>query len=212
MVRKLKRRRIHGDILKLCSFYSAELLSRAKLDLVYYKTRIITSAEFNSSSIANGFYSGGAAFSAPITVNAMSNLVLKIAAGEEYSIVAKIGDLPRSLKQSAGDATLNRVNIMIGVILFSTVFFHVVALFVKHPLMENITKIKQLQQMAGASPILYWGTMFTVDYVFYNIVTVLTVSGIYLLDLSQESNSIRLTEVCELKPNQDGILVRTMQM
>lgn len=166
--------------------------------MTYYRTRLIISAEFNSSLSANGLYSGGATFSAPITVNAMSNLVLKTVAGDEYSISASIGDLPRLLEPAAEHAILIRARIMLSITLVMTIFFYIIGLFVKHPLLENNTKVKQLQQMAGISAFLYWGTMFLIDYMFYILIMVLIILGLFVMDFSGGSNTIGPTEIGEL--------------
>ncbi|XP_048510196.1 phospholipid-transporting ATPase ABCA3-like isoform X2 [Athalia rosae] len=171
------------------------LLSRATADLTYYKSHMIISAEFNASFAASAFYSGSASYSAPITVNTMSNLVLKTVAGDQYSIVTKIGDLPRSLTQNAKNNILTRIDMITWIILFMITFFHVVSLFLKHPLMENNSKVKQLQQMAGVSSFMYWGTTFIFDFAFYIVVTVQTVFGIFVVDLIYQSNNIRCTEI-----------------
>lgn len=158
---------------------------------------MIISSEFNSSLSANGLYSGKAMFSAPIAVNTMSNFVLKTAASDQYSIVAKIGDLPQSLTKSAKSKPLIKVEILKVICLFALIFFNVIALFAKHPLLENSTKVKQLQQMAGVSSFMYWGTTFIIDYAFYLLLTILTVFTIFLIDLFSEA-PMTITEAGEL--------------
>ncbi|XP_015521738.2 retinal-specific phospholipid-transporting ATPase ABCA4 [Neodiprion lecontei] len=173
---------------------SKGLLSRALKDMTYYKTRMIVSAEFNSSVSVNGLYSGGATLSAPIVLNTMSNLLLKIVAGDQYSIDASIGQLPRSLVQDAQKRMENKVEMLMRNILFMAIFVHVVALFVIHPLLENSTRFKQLQQMAGVSPFTYWGTMFLVDYGFYILVSLFAVFGIVCRDFFDHLSAVFFSE------------------
>lgn len=162
------------------------------------KTRSIISAEFNSSSTANGFYSGYGPANALITMNALSNLVLKTTAGDQYSIVTKIGNLPRPLFMDILDEVMHKVSNVGKLTLFIPMFFNAVALFVKHPLMENTTKIKQLQRMAGVPYFMYWGTIFIIDYAFYIIITLFLILGIFLTDFFGESDAIPLTECGKL--------------
>ncbi|XP_046753811.1 phospholipid-transporting ATPase ABCA7-like [Diprion similis] len=173
---------------------SKGLLSRALEDLTYYKTRMIISAEINSSMSVNGLYSGGATLSAPIVWNTMSNLLLKIAAGDQYSIIASIGELPQSLAQDAQKRMGNKVEILKRNILFLTIFVHVVGLFVIHPLLENSTRFKQLQQMAGVSAFMYWGTMFLIDFGFYILVAQFAVFGIVCRDFFNNLSAVFFSE------------------
>jgi ATP-binding cassette subfamily A (ABC1) protein 4 len=54
--------------------------------------------------------------------------------------------------------------------------------FITFPLVERVSKAKQLQLMTGISPILYWFTCFICDFLNYIIVTSIMVLGILAAD------------------------------
>lgn len=173
----------------------------AEYGIHQFRTRTIISVEFNSSSTANGFYTGGAAYSASLLVNALSNLALKEAAGDQHSIVANIGDLI-PLSQSSSTTRTTEMELIfttvLKLVLFIPMFFTAVALFIKHPLMENQTGVKQLQHMAGVSSFMYWGTLFIIDYVFYIIITLFSMAIIFATDFLGKSNTFSFTQFGKL--------------
>jgi Ni,Fe-hydrogenase I cytochrome b subunit len=54
--------------------------------------------------------------------------------------------------------------------------------FIKFPLIERVSKAKQLQLMTGVSPLAYWFTCFICDFLYYIIVASIMVVGIYAAD------------------------------
>lgn len=58
-------------------------------DIIYYKKSLVVAAEFNSTELeplANVLYSNLAFHALPISLNLIMNTVLKVYAGEQYSI------------------------------------------------------------------------------------------------------------------------------
>lgn len=54
--------------------------------------------------------------------------------------------------------------------------------FIKFPLVERVSKAKQLQLMTGSSPISYWFACFACDFLNYIIVASIMVLGILAAD------------------------------
>ena len=54
--------------------------------------------------------------------------------------------------------------------------------FISFPLLERVSKAKQLQMMTGSSPISYWFTCFVCDFLNYIIVASIMVLGILAAD------------------------------
>ncbi|XP_012253261.2 phospholipid-transporting ATPase ABCA1-like isoform X1 [Athalia rosae] len=175
------------------------LLERAKPStFVYYTNNIITSAEFttlNETAVANGLYNGAASLSVPITVNAISNTFLKTYAGDQYSIDASIENLPDSFIDYLYEQFDVRSENLLQMMLFISVFFIVIGLFVINPLLENTTSVKQLQRMTGVPSVLYWGTMFVFDYGIYIVATIITAIGFFVMDIIFASHTYYATEI-----------------
>ncbi|XP_046465259.1 phospholipid-transporting ATPase ABCA3 isoform X1 [Neodiprion pinetum] len=174
------------------------LLEKATAGIVYYRNNIVVSAEFDSTGetiTANGLYSGSATLSAPISVNVISNSLLKTFASDAYSITANIENLPKSLVDYLYDEFTIKSDNLLQMMLFISVFFIAVGLFVINPLMEVTTSVKQLQRMTGVSSMLYWGTMFIFDYGIYIIATIVTVLGFVIMDIIFQSKTYYSVEI-----------------
>ncbi|CAL7939780.1 unnamed protein product [Xylocopa violacea] len=160
------------------------LLDHAIQDIAEYRMNYIVSAEFNISNdilYANGFYSGIAMHSIPLTMNLLSNTLIKSTAGNEYSIHVSSQKLPDTLSTTA--LFMPETESLTRVLVFCCFFFPTVALFVVHPFQEMETKLKQLQRMTGVTSYAYWLTMFTFDFLLFAVSTVIIVLGFYLLDV-----------------------------
>nr|XP_033321242.1 retinal-specific phospholipid-transporting ATPase ABCA4-like isoform X1 [Megalopta genalis] len=160
------------------------LLDQSIKSISEYRNRYIVSAEFNTSDgalYANGFYSGIALHSLPITVNLLSNAFIKSVAGEEYSIHVSNQKFPSSL--SATKLDMPETQSLSQVLMFCCFFFPTVALFVIHPFQETETKMKQLQRMTGVSSISYWLTIFTFDLLVYIVSVLIIMFGYYIIDI-----------------------------
>jgi len=153
-------------------------------NLVEYRNNLIVSAEFNDTENniwANGFYSGIALHSVPLTVNLLSNSLIKALVGDEYSIIASRQQLPNTIFSS--QIQLPEADSMSRVLLFCMFFFPTMSLFVMHPLQETATKIKQLQRMTGVTSLSYWSTMFAIDFLIFTIGVLLITLAFYIMDV-----------------------------
>lgn len=157
------------------------------------------SAEFNSTKnstiLANGLYSGIALHSVPLTMNLLSNALIKAFAGDQHSILISRQQLPNTIMSSRLQAP--EAESLSRVLIFCAFFFPTVALFVVHPLQETITKVKQLQRMTGVTSLSYWGTMFTFDLVLYTICILLITLAFYIMDIILGLRLYYTTEICK---------------
>ncbi|XP_011251490.2 retinal-specific ATP-binding cassette transporter [Camponotus floridanus] len=172
------------------------LLNFSVRDIAEYRNNFIVSAEFNSTEnntiLANGFYSAIAFHSVPLTMNLLSNALIKTFAGDQHSILISRQQLPNTIistRQAPEEESLSRVLIFCGF------FFPTVALFVVHPLQETMTKVKQLQRMTGVTSLSYWGTMFTFDLVLYTVCVLLITLAFYIMDIILSLHVYYTTEI-----------------
>ncbi|XP_008203603.1 phospholipid-transporting ATPase ABCA1 isoform X2 [Nasonia vitripennis] len=160
------------------------LLEFGRTDEATYRNNLIAAVEFNSTDnktlLANAFYSGYATFSIPISVNLLSNTLLKSHAGDEYSISLAGHQLPHSIRSTAIPEA--NIDAYATVLLFVFFFFPAVALFVIHPLRESLSNVKQLQRMTGVSCFTYWGTMFAFDFLVFLVTILCIVVGFICMD------------------------------
>ncbi|KAM0731026.1 Phospholipid-transporting ATPase ABCA3 [Formica fusca] len=173
------------------------LLIFSMADIAEYRNNLIVSAEFNatenSTILANGFYSGIALHSVPLTVNLLSNTFIKTFASDQHSILISRQQLPNTLVSSKLEAP--EAESLSRVLLFCSFFFPTVALFVVHPLQETITKVKQLQRMTGVTSLSYWGTMFVFDLLLYTVCILLITLAFYIMDIILDLRLYYRTEI-----------------
>lgn len=177
-------RRLRLNVFYLTPFCFSALLNVSVDNIAKYRNHFIVSADFNSTNndiIANGFYSGIALHSVPLTVNLLSNSLIKTFAGDKYSIHVSRQQLPNTLATTRLEMpeaeSISRTS------LFCTFFFITVAFFVSHSWEETSTKVKQLQRMTGVTSVSYWGTMFIFDFLIYTVAVLLIVLAFYLMDI-----------------------------
>lgn len=160
------------------------LLNVSMKNIAEYRNNLIVSAEFNATEndtiLANGFYSGIAIHSVPLTVNLLSNAFIKTFAGDQHSIHVSRQQLPNTL---ASTVVLPEAESLSRAMIFCSFFFPTVALFVVHPLQETMTKVKQLQRMTSVTSVLYWGTMFIFDLLILTICVLLITLAYYIMDI-----------------------------
>ncbi|XP_076238688.1 ATP-binding cassette sub-family A member 17 isoform X2 [Calliopsis andreniformis] len=160
------------------------LLDSSIQDIAEYRSSYIASAELNISNgilYANGFYSGIAIHSIPLTMNLLSNALIKSVAGDAYSIHISSQQLPNSLSSTV--LAMPEMESLTKVLMFCCFFFPTIALFVIHPFQETETKMKQLQRMTGVTSISYWSTMFTFDFIVLTISVTIIILGFYIMDV-----------------------------
>lgn len=171
-----------------------------------YDYHLIAGAEFisdndalNSTAIYNSIEP---IYALPISVNLLTNTLLKTHVSPEYSISLETQQFPQ--KQDT-DFDVNMIivaepiEIFFVPIIFVCFFYPLVALFVIHPLKEALTNVKHLQRMTGASCFGYWGTMFLFDFIVMLIITALVVIGFVVMDAVLGSAMLGSCEICELR-------------
>ncbi|XP_015178503.1 PREDICTED: ATP-binding cassette sub-family A member 1-like [Polistes dominula] len=170
-----------------------ELLSFGRKDIADYHNHVVVSAEFNSTNnseiTANGLYSGTMMHSLPLTMNILSNTILRNATGDnKYSIEISKQQLPNSISSYEMEP-LSRV------LTLCSFLFPTLALFVIHPLQETSTKVKQLQRMTGVTSVSYWLTMFLFDFLICIISSLFITLGFCIMDIILDIRLYRQTEI-----------------
>ena len=176
------------------------MLELGRTDIATYRNHLIAAAEFNNTgneTAANAFFSGYAMFSIPISINLVSNALIKSLAGDDHSISISGHQLPHSLQSTL--IPDENVDVYATVMLFVFFFFPAVALFVIHPLRESLSNVKQLQRMTGVSCFTYWGTMFVFDFMVFLVAIFLIVVGFILMDSAIDLRLYEETEIGKLK-------------
>ncbi|XP_011693141.1 PREDICTED: uncharacterized protein LOC105453123, partial [Wasmannia auropunctata] len=167
------------------------LLNFSMKDIVEYRNNLIVSAEFNDTESnvtwAKGFYSGSAVHSVPLTINLLSNSLIKAFAGDKYSIIASRQLLPNIFFMPLEPFPI--------AFIFCSFLFSTVSLFVVHPLQETETKVKQLQRMTGVTSVLYWGTMFAFDFLILTLCVLVITLSLYIMDIILDLRLYYITEI-----------------
>lgn len=143
-------------------------------------------------------YSNSIFESIPITMNLLSNTIIKIVAGEDYQIDVSRQKLPKVLDfqtaiKSGGEEDVTKV------IIFIIALFPALALYVIHPLKELTTGIKDLQRMTGVTSYLYWGSFFLFDFLLFFLTIIIILVGFFLMDIILDLRIFRGTEIGKLK-------------
>lgn len=165
-------------------FLFLALLNVSLANIAEYRNNFIVSAEFKTTengTMVNGFYSGVALHSVPLTVNLLSNSLIKTFAGNEHSIHISRQQLPNTLASTR--IQMPEAESLSRTLLFCSFFFPTVALFVSQPWQETSTKVKQLQRMTGVTSVSYWGTIFIFDFLVYTVSVLLIVLAYYIMDI-----------------------------
>ncbi|KAK2576776.1 hypothetical protein KPH14_005420 [Odynerus spinipes] len=172
------------------------LLKSGRQDIAEYHNHAIVSAEFNitrTGIVANGFYSGAAMHSIPLTMNILSNTIIKTLGGSEYSIEVSRQKLPDTFIYTSNDSA--QIEALSRLLIFCSFFFPTLALFVIHPLKEISTKVKQLQRMTGVTSVSYWITMFSFDLLICTLSVLIITAGFYVMDIILDVRLYRTTEI-----------------
>ncbi|XP_011306970.1 retinal-specific ATP-binding cassette transporter, partial [Fopius arisanus] len=171
------------------------LLKVAKDDIGVYRNKYIVSAEFYQMDMnitANGFYSGGAYLGMPVTLNTLSNAILKaLTMNDAYTIDASVQQIPiiwAIPQREVADGWLATS----GIILFMAV---TIALYVTQPLEEARCGVKQLQIMTGASKFSYWVSMFVFDFLQYVISCLILLVVLIIVDKALATKLYGETEI-----------------
>ncbi|KDR09441.1 hypothetical protein L798_00662, partial [Zootermopsis nevadensis] len=148
----------------------AALLLAGDSNIQKYHTKFIIAAEFNSSAsgveVLNAMFSSTAIHGAPISLNALTNSILKTVS-QEKSITAVNHPL-QSREHEFGDDIGRYVGVVVlWVTLMPFGLLFVTGSCMTFPLTERVSKAKQLQLMTGTSPLAYWFTCFMWDLLLY---------------------------------------------
>ncbi|XP_035743056.1 phospholipid-transporting ATPase ABCA1-like [Vespa mandarinia] len=173
-----------------------ELLAYGKENIAEYRNYVIVSAEFNNTeneTSANGFYSGTMMHSIPLTMNILSNTIIRNLTSKKYSIEISRQELPDMFSYS--NQMIPEMEAFSRVLIFCSFFFPTLALFVIHPLQETSTKVKQLQRMTGVSSVLYWLTIFSFDFLIYTMSVCIITLGFYVMDIILDIRLYHVTEI-----------------
>lgn len=173
------------------------MLDLATKDLATYRNNLIAAASIQINDEKkvkmNAFYSTSASYSIPISVNLLSNTLLKTLAGEDYEINVWSQKFPNLYKSSeiveTQDDTFGRVLLLIAFL------YPTIALFVIHPLRETSLGVKQLQRMTGVPSWLYWGTMFLFDFLIFFVAIIVILLGFFAIDCIFDIRMFRGTEM-----------------
>ncbi|KAH0563704.1 hypothetical protein KQX54_004906 [Cotesia glomerata] len=169
------------------------LLMLANNDLSTYRNKLIVSAEFNGTNniSANGFYSGSALLSIPITINCITNTLLKALTDDSsYGIEAYAQSLPDidKLKQPP----MLNTDVTLSMIVFLA---PAIAMYVTPPLTESLSGIKQLQLMTGAPALMYWAATFFFDLIQYIVSVLLLLATFIFIDKTLGTEYYHLEEI-----------------
>lgn len=143
-------------------------------------------------------YNDKAFYSIPISINMLSNAVLKSVADYNSSINFSIGpQIKTSPYLNFPSAVIDTLQPYVIAILYMLFLFPAVALFSIHPLRETISNIKQLQRMAGVSWIRYWGTIYIFDLGVFGFSILITMLSAIILDRYVGYRLMETVEFCE---------------
>lgn len=178
--------------------FSLALLNFSRNDLPVYQNNLLAAANFQrvkSKMVeVTALYSNSIFESIPITMNLLSNTIIKIVAGEDYQIDVSRQKLPKVLDfqtaiKSGGEEDVTKV------IIFIIALFPALALYVIHPLKELTTGIKDLQRMTGVTSYLYWGSFFLFDFLLFFLTIIIILVGFFLMDIILDLRIFRGTEI-----------------
>lgn len=146
--------------------------------------------------MANGFYSGTALLSVPATVNMLSNTLVKVLTGDdEYSISVSAEEIPQSFAVTTQRNSADSFGLTLALVVFLA---PAVALYVTQPLQENLSGLKQLQSMTGASTVAYWGCTYLFDLFQYTVSIIMLISAYIIADASYGTQYYHGTEISKL--------------
>ncbi|KAJ8686327.1 hypothetical protein QAD02_022121, partial [Eretmocerus hayati] len=163
-----------------------DLMEIGRKDINSYHRYVIAAANFTKttegaiSGIA--LYSSSASFSWPISLNLLTNAILKSLAGDDYSISLTSHQLPYRSAAYVDEVPVALAWMISTLLMF--LLYIMVALIVIHPVLENSANVKQLQRMTGASGLTYWGSMMAFDMVTLLLVMTLIIAAFVGFDIS----------------------------
>lgn len=164
---------------------------------------MIAAAELNKTAediTVNALYSVTASFSLPISINLLTNSILKSLVGDDYTLELTSHQLPKEddFMGSGGDRDETVLIQAISVFApFFALLSSICSLFVVHPSTEFTNGIKQLQRMSNASYFSYWGSMFIFDAIFLLLVVIMIIISFVFTDYYLQLRMFQMHEICE---------------
>ncbi|XP_075215102.1 phospholipid-transporting ATPase ABCA3-like [Lycorma delicatula] len=162
-----------------------ELMSQAKKNIARYRLKMVFASDWSGAN-AVGLYSSLATHSSAVSLNAITNTVLKALSDDETSSIVVTNHPLSKLSMDPCSSVFNEVNIyMFGFLWATTTPFgmlFVLANFIAFPLLERISVTKHLQLMTGLSPLTYWATSYIWDYLLFIFTSCLFFIPIYFFD------------------------------
>uniref|UniRef100_A0A1Y1MN73 ABC transporter domain-containing protein n=2 Tax=Photinus pyralis TaxID=7054 RepID=A0A1Y1MN73_PHOPY len=171
---------------------SDEIIQQGINNIEFYKKRMVVAVSFDDfigKHSATAFYSNKAVHGAPISLNLLTNAVLKSLKGPDYGI--KVGNHPLTSPYQHRVQHLS----MIQVLLIWYIFLPLGALLLVGisifcPYSEYASKIMHLQQMCGVSKWVYWLSCYVKDVVVYFISIGIVIGITYALNSYLTMSSI----------------------
>lgn len=155
-------------------------------NIAKYQNDLIASAEFNKTRRghikANALFSDTALLSVPISLNLVTNTLVKTMGGPEYDIKVNYQKFPQTPDFRGAFSLTKTTDSIMRTTLLCAFIFPTVALFAIQPIQETVTGIKHLQRMNGVSVLSYWGVMYFVDLVVYTLMTLLALIAFSVFD------------------------------
>lgn len=160
-------------------------------DMKNYDFHVLMGAEFkgnedHSSVVATALYNPVVArFAQPISINLVSNAILRNVSDDEHSIEISAQQLPKMQENNSNGEIIMAVALIYAYAiagLFAFLIYPAVALFIIHPVRESMTNVKHLQRMTGASCFSYWGSMFLFDLLVFFVMSLVFVIGLVIAD------------------------------
>lgn len=167
----------------------SKLLAESEENIARYRTRMIVAAEFNKTT-ANGLFSSIALHAAPISLNLISNALLQsdpVTSSHQITTVNHPIDLSGFVKIACTETNVLAMIIygFLWVLCVPIGLLFLLSDFIAFPNTERVTNAKQLQLMAGVSPVLYWLAAFIWDYVVWIVITIAMVVVICIFDKNE---------------------------
>lgn len=168
------------------SYIINKLLAESEENIARFRTKMVVAAEFNRTT-ANGLFSSIALHAAPISLNMISNALLQSDSTTSSNKITTVNhpiDLNGLIKIACTDTSIFTM-LIFGFLWVSCVpvgLLFLLSDFIAFPNTERVTNAKQLQLMAGVSPLLYWLATFIWDYLIWMVITIAMVVIILLFD------------------------------
>lgn len=174
------------------------LINYAVQDFDYYNNHLIAAADIKTSKKlinATAFYSEKISYSLPISINLVSNSIIKGLLGDNYSIEIFSQEIPTFDDYVYIDST--RMKTLTIATMFSSLIFSAITLFSLHPSIESSSKLKHLQRMTGVSGFTYWGTMFIFDFIVYMFLVIFLMISLKIIDSALNLQIYHTEELCK---------------